>query len=231
MFAIHPSQMSAIHRTHIHRLPSKRFLPLLKESHRRQFSAHVFFLQSVVKATLQPLISDFDVALLDVAPFGDCSNSPSSEFFSLFFIWTLLQFLPDEERDCKSLHKLKADTEKKKVDIIAKPKKHQVRNSTYPLSFTLRLVSEGYKVGVVKQTETATIKADGSNKLGPFYKGLSAFYTKATLEAAQDLGGAEEGCSGGSNYLFCLVENSMLVDNLDCRIENGVDVKIGMVIK
>ncbi|KAL0561580.1 hypothetical protein IC582_002014 [Cucumis melo] len=62
MFAIHPSQMSAIHRTHIHRLPSKRFLPLLKESHRRQFSAHVFFLQSVVKAVIlgidfRPLIS------------------------------------------------------------------------------------------------------------------------------------------------------------------------------
>ncbi|KAA0033635.1 DNA mismatch repair protein MSH3 [Cucumis melo var. makuwa] len=92
-----------------------------------------------------------------------------------------------------------------------------------------RLVSAGYKVGVVKQTETAAIKAHGSNKLGPFCRGLSALYTKATLEAAQDLGGAEEGCAGESNYLFCLVENSMLVDNLDCRIENGVDVKIGIV--
>uniref|UniRef100_A0A0A0L5V6 DNA mismatch repair protein n=1 Tax=Cucumis sativus TaxID=3659 RepID=A0A0A0L5V6_CUCSA len=92
-----------------------------------------------------------------------------------------------------------------------------------------RLVSAGYKVGVVKQTETAAIKAHGSNKLGPFCRGLSALYTKATLEAAQDLGGAEEGCAGESNYLFCLVENSMSVQNVDCRIENGVDVKIGMV--
>lgn len=92
-----------------------------------------------------------------------------------------------------------------------------------------RLVSAGYKVGVVKQTETAAIKAHGSNKLGPFCRGLSALYTKSTLEAAQNFGGAEEGCGGESNYLFCVVENSMLVDNLDFRIENGVDVKIGMV--
>ncbi|XP_038890123.1 DNA mismatch repair protein MSH3 [Benincasa hispida] len=92
-----------------------------------------------------------------------------------------------------------------------------------------RLVSAGYKVGVIKQTETAAIKAHGSNKLGPFCRGLSALYTKATLEAAQNLGGAEEGCGGESNYLFCVVENSMLVGNLECRIENGVDVKIGTV--
>ncbi|XP_022140857.1 DNA mismatch repair protein MSH3 isoform X2 [Momordica charantia] len=92
-----------------------------------------------------------------------------------------------------------------------------------------RLVSAGYKVGVVKQTETAAIKAHGSNKLGPFCRGLSALYTKATLEAAQNLGGGEEGCGGESNYLFCVVEKGMLVENLDCRIENGVDVKIGMV--
>ncbi|RVW73141.1 DNA mismatch repair protein MSH3 [Vitis vinifera] len=48
-----------------------------------------------------------------------------------------------------------------------------------------RLVSAGFKVGVVKQTETAAIKAHGSNKLGPFCRGLSALYTKATLEAAE----------------------------------------------
>lgn len=34
-----------------------------------------------------------------------------------------------------------------------------------------RLVSAGFKVGVVKQTETAAIKAHGSNKLGPFCRG------------------------------------------------------------
>nr|XP_021842365.1 DNA mismatch repair protein MSH3 [Spinacia oleracea] len=92
-----------------------------------------------------------------------------------------------------------------------------------------RLVSEGYKVGVVKQTETASIKAHGSNRAGPFTRGLSALYTKATIEAAEDLGGAEEGCGSLNNYLFCVVEKDILVENVDCGIESGFEVKIGVV--
>ncbi|KAI3712545.1 hypothetical protein L1987_71103 [Smallanthus sonchifolius] len=84
-----------------------------------------------------------------------------------------------------------------------------------------RLVSAGYKVGVVKQTETASIKAHGSNKLGPFCRGLSALYTKATLEAAEDVGGGEEGCGSCNNYLVCVVDNGIG--------ESGIDVKIGIV--
>ncbi|CAN0902736.1 DNA mismatch repair protein MSH3, partial [Linum grandiflorum] len=83
-----------------------------------------------------------------------------------------------------------------------------------------RLVSAGYKVGVVKQTETAAIKAHGENRAGPFCRGLSALYTKATLEAAEGMGGKEEGCGGESNYLCCVVEKSE-----DC----GIDAKIGIV--
>ncbi|KAL2556054.1 DNA mismatch repair protein MSH3 [Forsythia ovata] len=86
-----------------------------------------------------------------------------------------------------------------------------------------RLVSAGYKVGVVKQTETAAIKAHGSNKLGPFCRGLSALYTKATLDAAEDLGGGEEGCSTCNNYLVCVVEK--VIGN----VGSGVDVRIGIV--
>ncbi|KAK9291688.1 hypothetical protein L1049_019637 [Liquidambar formosana] len=92
-----------------------------------------------------------------------------------------------------------------------------------------RLVSAGYKVGVVKQTETAAIKAHGSNRLGPFCRGLSALYTKATLEAAEDVGGGEEGCGSCSNYLVCVVEKGVLVENVDCGVESGFDVKIGVV--
>ncbi|KAK4734507.1 hypothetical protein R3W88_008768 [Solanum pinnatisectum] len=86
-----------------------------------------------------------------------------------------------------------------------------------------RLVSAGYKVGVVKQTETAAIKAHGSNKLGPFSRGLSALYTKATLEAAEDVGGGDEGCGSCNNYLVCVVEKG--IDLEDC----GDDVKLGVV--
>nr|XP_025674572.1 DNA mismatch repair protein MSH3 isoform X2 [Arachis hypogaea] len=92
-----------------------------------------------------------------------------------------------------------------------------------------RLVSAGYKVGVVRQTETAAIKAHGSNRLGPFCRGLSALYTKATLEAAPDLGGGEEGCGAESNYLMCVVEKSILGERSACGVEGNFDVRIGFV--
>ncbi|KAK1419429.1 hypothetical protein QVD17_28596 [Tagetes erecta] len=85
-----------------------------------------------------------------------------------------------------------------------------------------RLVTAGYKVGVVKQTETSSIKAHGSNKLGPFCRGLSALYTKATLEAAEDLGGGEDGCRSCNSYLVCVVDDGSVG-------ESGIDVKIGIV--
>lgn len=44
-----------------------------------------------------------------------------------------------------------------------------------------RLVAQGYKVGVVKQTETAALKAAGENKNTLFQRKLQALYTKATL--------------------------------------------------
>ncbi|KAK6179330.1 hypothetical protein SNE40_011717 [Patella caerulea] len=44
-----------------------------------------------------------------------------------------------------------------------------------------RLVTAGYKVGVVKQMETAALKAAGDNKNTPFTRKLSALYTKSTL--------------------------------------------------
>ncbi|CAI8594823.1 unnamed protein product [Vicia faba] len=93
-----------------------------------------------------------------------------------------------------------------------------------------RLVSAGYKVGVVKQTETASIKAHGLNRGGPFCRGLSVLYTKATLEAAQDLGGGEDECGSVSNYLLCVVEKSILGERKSkSGVEGGFDVIIGIV--
>ncbi len=48
-------------------------------------------------------------------------------------------------------------------------------------SVCIRLVAAGYKVGVVKQMETAALKAAGSNKSGPFSRQLTALYTRSTL--------------------------------------------------
>lgn len=95
--------------------------------------------------------------------------------------------------------------------------------------YVRRLVGAGYKVGVVKQTETAAIKAHGSNRLGPFCRGLSALYTKATLEAAEDVGGGEEGFGSCSNYLVCVVEKWVNFENLDGGIERGCDSNIGII--
>ncbi|KAL7753455.1 Mismatch repair protein msh3 [Sorochytrium milnesiophthora] len=44
-----------------------------------------------------------------------------------------------------------------------------------------KLVSCGHKVGVVRQTETAALKAAGDNKSGPFARQLTNVYTAATL--------------------------------------------------
>ncbi|XP_073012636.1 DNA mismatch repair protein MSH3 isoform X2 [Typha latifolia] len=107
---------------------------------------------------------------------------------------------------------------------------------TFRLQFHVRrLVGAGYKVGVVKQTETATIKAHGANRLGPFSRGLSALYTKATIEAAEDMGaGMEEGAGAeGGNYLLCVVEKEVLVGSKEFDVRVGilaVEISTGEVI-
>ncbi|KAK6926257.1 DNA mismatch repair protein MutS-like, N-terminal [Dillenia turbinata] len=57
---------------------------------------------------------------------------------------------------------------------------------------------------------------------------VSAGY-KATLEAAEDVGGAEEGCGSVDNYLVCVVEKEFLVVNKDCSVNSGLDVRLGLV--
>ena len=52
-----------------------------------------------------------------------------------------------------------------------------------------RLCEAGFAVGVVRQVETARIKAAGANRAGPFRRELQGLYTRATLEAGADLGG------------------------------------------
>ena len=44
-----------------------------------------------------------------------------------------------------------------------------------------RLVIAGYKVGVVKQTETAALKAVSDKKSGTFSRQLTALFTRTTL--------------------------------------------------
>ncbi|XP_024542217.1 DNA mismatch repair protein MSH3 [Selaginella moellendorffii] len=99
-----------------------------------------------------------------------------------------------------------------------------------------RLVEAGYKVGVVKQTETAAIKAHGTNKAGPFSRDLSALYTKATLEAGEFLGGEESGERDGpirlSSYIMCVVEEAITEHKANAgkdEVRGSFDARFGVV--
>ncbi|XP_062068478.1 DNA mismatch repair protein Msh3 isoform X2 [Lepus europaeus] len=79
-----------------------------------------------------------------------------------------------------------------------------------------RLVAKGYKVGVVKQTETAALKAIGDNKSSLFSRKLTALYTKSTLigEDVNPLIKLDDAVNvdeimadASSNYLLCICEN------------------------
>ncbi|KAK9814927.1 hypothetical protein WJX73_002195 [Symbiochloris irregularis] len=88
--------------------------------------------------------------------------------------------------------------------------------------YVRRLVEAGHKVGIVRQTETAAIKAAGDNKNTPFQRRLAALYTQSTLEAGslEDVGDTSQGTgkAGGeagsghagneslSRFMVCLVE-------------------------
>ncbi|XP_055285292.1 DNA mismatch repair protein Msh3 isoform X2 [Moschus berezovskii] len=91
-----------------------------------------------------------------------------------------------------------------------------------------RLVAKGYKVGVVKQTETAALKAIGDNKSSLFSRKLTALYTKSTLIGEDvnplvkldDAVNVDEVMTDSStSYLLCICENK----------ENVKDKKKGSV--
>uniref|UniRef100_A0A0E0KWZ7 DNA mismatch repair protein MSH3 n=1 Tax=Oryza punctata TaxID=4537 RepID=A0A0E0KWZ7_ORYPU len=115
------------------------------------------------------------------------------------------------------------------LGIIAHPDHSFLTASipTFRLGFHVRrLVAAGHKVGVVRQTETAAIKAaHGGGAAGtPFARGLSAVYTRATIEAAAgelEGGGAPD---EGSRYLVCVVDKEV-----DAMGTEGFEVNIGVV--
>ncbi|XP_062985738.1 DNA mismatch repair protein Msh3 [Elgaria multicarinata webbii] len=95
-----------------------------------------------------------------------------------------------------------------------------------------RLVAKGYKVGVVKQTETAALKAVGENRSSLFARKLTALYTKSTilgedvnpLLKLDNLLDAEEMPSDVcDNYLLCISESK---ENFR---DKSQDIVIGIV--
>ncbi|NWS48407.1 MSH3 protein, partial [Probosciger aterrimus] len=97
-----------------------------------------------------------------------------------------------------------------------------------------RLVAKGYKVGVIKQMETAALKAAGENKSSLFSRKLTALYTKSTLigedilfqiNLLDDSLDVEDVTTDvPDNYLLCISENG---ENLKDRKKG--DIVIGIM--
>ncbi|KAA1471299.1 DNA mismatch repair protein MSH3 [Dentipellis sp. KUC8613] len=84
-----------------------------------------------------------------------------------------------------------------------------------------KLLSKGYKVGIVEQTETAALKKVGDNRNAPFERVLTHLYTAATFVDELD---SVDDVDRSAPLLMCLVE--------ELRGGMGVDEKvaIGMIV-
>ncbi|KAF2863544.1 DNA mismatch repair protein Msh3 [Piedraia hortae CBS 480.64] len=75
-----------------------------------------------------------------------------------------------------------------------------------------RLVAAGHKVGIVRQLETAALKAAGDNKNKAFERGLTNLYTKGTYVDDED--------GGSAGHMLCLTES---------KAKSNEKVQIGIV--
>ena len=80
-----------------------------------------------------------------------------------------------------------------------------------------RLLTAGYKVGLVKQAETAALKKVSSNRSGPFERTLSELYTLATF--VDELGSSDTLASG---TVLCIVEQPKGGKGTDEKVEIGI---------
>ncbi|KAF2405355.1 hypothetical protein EJ06DRAFT_525885 [Trichodelitschia bisporula] len=87
-----------------------------------------------------------------------------------------------------------------------------------------RLVQAGLKVGIVRQLETAALKAAGNNRNAPFVRKLTDVYTKGTyvddLEGLQ--GPTPDGGAVGTGYLLCLTEANAKGSGNDEKVRIGI---------
>ncbi|KAJ7489851.1 muts domain V-domain-containing protein [Mycena galericulata] len=83
-----------------------------------------------------------------------------------------------------------------------------------------KLLSQGYKVGIVEQVETAALKKAGDNRNAPFERKLVQMFTAATY--VDDLDSIDELDKYTSPRLVCIIESEKATTT-------GVDVCIGMI--
>ncbi|KAJ6145534.1 hypothetical protein N7470_009429 [Penicillium chermesinum] len=89
-----------------------------------------------------------------------------------------------------------------------------------------RLVTAGHKVGVVRQIETAALKAAGDNRNAPFVRKLTNLYTKGTyiddVEGLQGPAPAAGGLSPATGYMLCITETNAKGWGNDERVHVGI---------
>ena len=89
-----------------------------------------------------------------------------------------------------------------------------------------RLVSAGHKVGVVRQLETAALKAAGDNRNKTFERGLTNLYTKGTYiddqESLEPSVSEAGGNSIATGHLLCLTETSPKGWGTDEKVQIGL---------
>lgn len=89
-----------------------------------------------------------------------------------------------------------------------------------------RLVGAGHKVGIVRQLETAALKAVGDNRNAPFVRKLTNVYTKGTyIDDVESLEGPVSGPSGGApatGYLVCITESNAKGWGTDEKVRVGI---------
>ena len=99
-----------------------------------------------------------------------------------------------------------------------------------------RLIAHGYKVGVVRQLETAALKAAGDNKSGPFERKLTNLYTKGTYvddidaldgpatagSAGDPSSGAGSGGAPNTGFLLAVTETPGGGTGADEKVRVGI---------
>ncbi|KAF3916547.1 hypothetical protein ABW20_dc0102216 [Dactylellina cionopaga] len=90
------------------------------------------------------------------------------------------------------------------------------------------LITAGHKVGVVRQLETAALKAAGDNRNAPFIRKLTNLYTKGTyiddIDGVDDHDaiGAGSGGAASTGYLLCITEKLGGGTGADEKVKVGI---------
>ncbi|KAI9456446.1 DNA mismatch repair protein MSH3 [Russula earlei] len=111
----------------------------------------------------------------------------------------------------------------KELGIVAYPDRNFIVASipTHRRDIHLRkLLSRGYKVGIIAQTETAALKKVGENRNAPFERELTHLYTAVTY--VDDIDSADEVDSNDAPVLMCLVEQQRGGMGADEKVNIGM---------